>query len=92
MEQFQINSPEDIGRLIDSKMSNLREMTQRMIDTEMGIMELDLSLGCVGKGHIKKAHLDTESFKKETFEEAKKLAQKNDSDTLQEYKKLVDFI
>lgn len=92
MEQSQINSPEDIGRLIDSKMSNLREMTQRMIDTEMGIMELDLSLGCVEKGHVKEAHLDTENFKKETWEESKKLAKKNNSDILQEYKKSVNFI
>jgi len=63
-----------------------------MIDTEIGIIELNLSLGCLDNNNLKKAHLDTEEFKKETWEKAKKLSKKNKCNTLVEYKKLINFI
>ena len=92
MEQIIINRPEDIGRLIESKADYLREMTQKMIDSEVGIIELNLSLESLGEEHLKRANSDTENFKKKMWNKAVELSQKNNSDTLQEYKRLINFI
>lgn len=87
-----INSPEDIGKLIESRTDYLKEMTQKMIDTEVGIIELNISLGCLDEEHLESAHSDTESFKKKMREKSIELSKKNKSDPLQEYKKLINFI
>ena len=91
MEQMEINSPEDIGRLIETRTNYLRNMTQKMIDTEMGLIELDLSLGCLEENHLRKAHGDTEDFKKEMWNKAREISQKNHTTPLDEYKKLINF-
>jgi hypothetical protein len=67
-------------------------MTQKIIDSEIGLIELNLSLSCLDKNHLTKAHNDSEKFKKEMWDKALKLAQKNKSESIEEYKKLINFI
>ena len=92
MEQIQIKTPEDIKKLLENRTNYLEEMTQKIIHAEMGLIELNLNLEFLDKDHIKKAHNDTEKFKKEMWSKSKKLAQKNKTEPLQEYKKLINFI
>ena len=83
MKQFQIKTPSDLGKLIDLKTANLKVMTQKMIDAELGLVELNVSLGCVKKNHVKDAHKDTQKFKEEIWKK---------SNSLEEYEKSINFI
>ncbi|MCL5730342.1 MAG: hypothetical protein M1165_02135 [Candidatus Pacearchaeota archaeon] len=92
MEQISISSPEDLNKFFDAKKKEIEGMTQNIINTEMGLVELNLSLNSLDKDHLKRAHEDTESFKEEMMRKARKLALQNNSDALTEYKKLISFI
>ena len=90
--ELQIKTPEDIKKLLENRTNYLEEMTQKMIHAEVGLIELNLSLKFLDKGHIKRAHNDTEEFKKELWNQSQKLSQKNKTEAIQEYKKLINFI
>lgn len=92
MTQFQIRSPEDIGTLINTRMQAIQKKTQDLINAEVGVFELNLSLSCLGENHLKKAHEDTESFKIQIMDKAKELSNKKNTSKLEEYKKLINFI
>ena len=87
----QLHSDFNPQQIFDLQKNQLMELTEKMIETELGITELTLSLGSLD-GDLEKAHKETESFKKETLEKAKKLAKENNTSVLSEYKKLLNFI
>ena len=84
----QNNLVHNIKNLMDFKTENIKRMTQNIIEVEMSLVDFKLSLECLDKEHLKKAHEDTEKFKSEIW----KKANKKKGDTLKEYKKLINYI
>ena len=82
----------NVSQLMEVKKLEIEKMTKEIVDTEMGLFELEMCASSLGKKHINKINKDVNDFKKTMFNKAKKLSEKSGKTPLEEYKKSINYI